>query len=117
LDPDVVVLTANDLVGNDLHLLGDFAELAPHEALDREHRVLGVGDLLTLGRHADQPLAALRESDDRRRRAPALPVRDDGRLTALEHRHARVGGAQVDSDCLAHSQYLRWGKKKNAWAD
>jgi hypothetical protein len=54
----------DDLVRDDLLLLADLGLLAAHEALDREHRVLGVGDGLALGDRADQALAALREGDD-----------------------------------------------------
>ena len=78
----------DDLVRDDLHLLGDLVVLAAHEALDREDRVLRVRHLLALRGRADEPLAVLRERDDGRRRAPALGVRDDGRLAALDHGHA-----------------------------
>jgi len=44
----------------------------------------------------------IRERDDGRRRAPALGVRDDGRLAALEDGHARVRRAEVDADGLCH---------------
>ena len=90
LDANVVVRALDDLVRDDLHLLGDLVELAPHEPLDREDRVLRVRDLLALGRRADEPLPVLRERDDGRRRAAALGVRDDGRLTALDHGHAAL---------------------------
>jgi hypothetical protein len=76
--------------------------LAAHEALDREDRVLGVRDLLSLRGRADEPLTVVRERHDGRRRAAALGVRDDGRLAALEHGHCRVGRAEVDADGLRH---------------
>ena len=103
LDPNVAVRALDDLVGDDLHLLVHLGVLAPHEALDREDRVLRVRHLLALGRRADEPLAVARERDDGRRRAPALGVRDDGRLTTLQHRHAGVGRAKIDTDRLCHS--------------
>src|SRR5215813_11986002 len=53
---------------------------------------------VTCWRLAGGPLAVLRERDDGRRRAPALRVRNDGRLTALEHGHAAVGRPEVDSN-------------------
>ena len=102
LDAHVAVLAFDDLVRDDLHLLGDLAELAAHEALDREDRVLRVRHLLALGRRADESLPVLRERDDGRRRAAALGVRNDGRLTALEHGHAAVGRAEVDTNGLRH---------------
>ena len=98
----VRVRALDDLVGDDRHLFVHLLELAPHEALDREDGVLGVGDLLALGRRADEALSVLGESDHRRRRPPALGVRDDRRLAAFEHSHAAVGGAQVDTDRLCH---------------
>ena len=106
LDANVAVRALDDLVRDDLHLLGDLVELAAHEPLDREDRVLRVRHLLALGRRADEPLTVLRERDDGRRRAAALGVRDDGRLSALEHGHAGVGRAEVDSDRLCHLRLL-----------
>ena len=102
LDAYVVVRAVHDLVRDDLHLLGDLVELAAHEALDREDRVLGVGHLLSARRSADEPLAVTPEGDDGRCRAPALGVRDDGGLRSLEHGHAGVGRAEVDADGLRH---------------
>src|SRR3989441_4885424 len=37
------ILSRQDLVGNALRFLGHFVQPPAHEALDREHRVLGVG--------------------------------------------------------------------------
>src|SRR4030095_11696296 len=102
LDAHVAVLALDDLLRDDLHLLGHLAELTAHEALDREDRVLRVRHLLPLGRRADAPLPLLRDRDDGRRRASALGVRNDGRLTALEHGHAAVGRSEVDSNGLRH---------------
>ena len=102
LHADVVVRALGDLVRDDLHLLGDLVELAPHEALDREHRVLRVRDLLALRRSADEPLPVTPEGDDGRSRASALGVRDDGGLGSFEDCHARVRRPEVDSDGLCH---------------
>ena len=77
VDAHVAVRSRDDLVRDDLHLLVDLGVLAAHEALDREDRVLRVGDRLALGHGADQPLADLGEGDDRRRGAAALGVGDD----------------------------------------
>ena len=102
----VAVRAGDDLEGDDLLLLLDLRLLAAHEALDREHRVLGVRDRLALGRRADEALAAIRESDHRGSGARALGVLDHGGLAALEDGHARVGRAQIDADRLAHPSLL-----------
>jgi hypothetical protein len=102
VDADVAVGAGDDLVGDDRLLLFDFSLLAPHEALDREDRVLGVHHRLAFGNGANQPIAGVGESDDRRGRTPALGVLENGRLAALHHGDAGVGRAQVDADRLAH---------------
>ncbi len=89
----VAVGARDDLVGDDRLLLAHLGLLAAHEALDREDRVLGVRDGLALGDRADEALAGGGERDDRRGRATALGVLDDGRLATLEHGHAGVGRA------------------------
>src|SRR4029453_19603370 len=38
----------------------------------------------------------------------ALGVRDDGRLTTLQHRHAGVGRAEIDADGLSHVSSERY---------
>src|SRR5207244_264176 len=48
LDAGVSVRTFHDFVRDDLHLLRDLAELALHEALDRDDRVLRLRHLLPL---------------------------------------------------------------------
>jgi hypothetical protein len=100
LDGDEVVRAARDLVGHALRLVAHLVRLAPHEALDREDGVRGVGDGLALGDLPDQALAVLGEGDDRRRGAAALGVRDDDRVAPFEDRDHRVGGAEVDADDL-----------------
>ena len=74
LDPGVAVRALDDLVGHQLGvLLGDrIVEAAADQALHRENRIVGIGDRLALRRLADQTLAVLGESDDRRRRARAF---------------------------------------------
>ena len=103
LHAGVAVGPRDDLVGHDLLLLGHLGGLAAHEALDREDGVLGIGHRLPLGRRPHQPLSVLGERDHRRGGTPALGVRDDGGLSALHHRHARVGRAQVDADHFCHA--------------
>jgi hypothetical protein len=102
LDPGVAVGPAHDVVGDDLHLLVHLGVLAAHEALDAEHRVLGVGHGLALGHGAHQALARLRERHDGRRRPAALGVGQDLGLATREDRDARVRRAEVDADRLCH---------------
>ena len=101
-DARIAVARAHDLVRHHLHLFGDFVELAPHEALDREDGVLGVRDRLALGHLADKTLACLREGDDRRRHPAAFRIGDDDWLTAFHDGDHRVGRAQIDTDDFAH---------------
>ena len=104
LDPGVAVGGAHDLVGDELLVLLDhrIVEAAADQALDREDGVLGIGDRLALGRLADEPLAVVGEGDDRRRGAHALRVLDDLRRLAFHDGDAGIGGAEVDTDDLAH---------------
>ena len=104
LDPGVAVRGTDDLVGNELLiLLHHRVVVAPaDQALDRKNRALGIGDRLTLGRLADQPLALVRKSDDGRRRAHSLRVLDDlGRL-AFHDGDAGIRGPEIDTDDLGH---------------
>ena len=102
LDADVAVGRGNDGVGDHLHLLAHLVEAAAHEALDREHGVLGVRDRLALGDLPDEALARLGERHDRRRQPAALGIGDDDGLPAFDDGNDGVGGAQVDSDDFAH---------------
>ena len=103
VDGGVAVGGRDHLVRHDLHLFGDVAVLAAHEALDREHGVLGVGDGLAPGDRAHEAFAALGEGDDRRGGATAFGVRDDRGLTTLEDAHATERRPQVDSDYFGHA--------------
>ena len=103
VDARVAVAGAHHLVGHHLHLFIDLVELAAHEALDREHRVLGVGDRLPLRDLADEALAGLGERHHRRRETSALGVRDHHGLAAFHDGDDGVGGAQIDADDFAHS--------------
>ena len=78
--------------------------LPAHEALDRENRVFGIGDGLSLCDLTDQALALLRETDDRWSGAIAFLVNDDGGLAAFHDRDDRVGRAEVDSNDFAHAR-------------
>ena len=113
LDVNVAVGRLGEAVGHEAPRLLDLGrvELAADQALHREHRVLGVGEGLALRDLADQPLTLGREADDRRRRAGAFLVGDDLGSAALHHRHAGVGGAQVDSDDFTQSRPRRLGSR------
>ena len=67
-DDPVGIRVLLDLVRDEVLAVLDLGIVpaAPHEALDAEDRVLGVRDRLALRDLAHQPLAALRERDDRR---------------------------------------------------
>ena len=52
-------------------------ELATHEALAREHGVLGIGDCLTPGNLAYEDIALVVEGDDGGSQARAFLVDDD----------------------------------------
>ena len=107
LEAHGVVGALDDLVGDDLRLLGHLVPLAPDEALGGVDRRLGVEDGLALGDLAHQALAVVGERHDRRRRARALRVRDDLRLSALQRgRDHRVRRAQIDADRLGHDRSL-----------
>ena len=98
----VAVVAADHFVGHHLHFFADFVVAAPHEPLDGENRVLGVGDGLAFGHLAHQPLAALGERHDRRRGAGAFLIRDDRGLAGFHHGDAGIGRAQVDADNFSH---------------
>src|SRR5205807_2677412 len=92
------------------HLAGVLCLLAvvlpADEPLHGEDRVHRVGDRLPLRDLSDEALAVLSESDDGRRRAAALAVRQDLRRGALDHRDAAVRRAEVDAQDLAHAASL-----------
>ena len=105
LDDDAVALAvlldgvADELLGA---LRLGVVPATAHEALDRVDRVGRVRDRLALGQLADEPLAGLREGDDRRDGAAALRRGDDGGLAALHHRDDAVRRPEVDADDLGH---------------
>ena len=102
--PGVAVVGLDDLVGHQGDVLLHFLlfEAAADQTLDRVQRVLRVGDRLPLGRCAGQNFAIFGISDDRRRRARAFRVFNDLGLAAFHDCHTGVGGAQVDTNDLAH---------------
>ena len=101
-DLDQLVRPADDLVGDDLLFGGHLVVPPAHEPLDREDGVLGVGDLLVLGDLADQPLALVREADDRGGQPPAGCIDQHLGRRALHDGHDGLRRAQVYSDDFAH---------------
>jgi hypothetical protein len=83
-----------------------FSELATDQALDGVNRVAGVGHGLALGRGTHQDLAVFLVRDDRRGGAGTFTVLDHLGGVAFHDGNARVGGAQVDADDLAHDVVL-----------
>ncbi len=104
LDPGVVILSLDDLVGHQVDILVHFlfVETPADEAFHGVERVPRVGDRLPLGRRADEDFPVLHVSDDGGRGACALGVLDHLGLAALHDRDAGVGRAEVDSDDLSH---------------
>ncbi|EKQ63152.1 putative NAD-specific glutamate dehydrogenase [Xanthomonas citri pv. malvacearum str. GSPB1386] len=104
LHPGVAIVVRQDAVRHVRDVLLHFAvgELAADQALHRVEGVLRVGHGLALGRSADQHFAVLGVGDDRRRGAIALGVFNDAGLAAVHDRHARVRGAEVNTNDLAH---------------
>ena len=103
-DPGVAVLRLDDFVGHqvDVALHHLFVKSAPDQALDREDGVGRIGDRLALGGLPHQHFVVLGEGDDGRRGTVSLAVFDDLGLVAFDHRHAGVGGAQINTDDFCH---------------
>ena len=74
-----------------------------HETLDAEHRILRIGDGLTLCRVADFAFTVVGESHNRRGGALTFVIDDHGRLVAFHYGHATVRGSEVDSDNFSHN--------------
>jgi len=104
IDPGIAVLPLDDVVGDQFHvLLGHrIFEPATDQALHRENGIVGVGHRLALGRLTDQTLTILGECHDRRRCARAFGILDNLGFAPIHHRHAGVGGAEVDTDNFRH---------------
>jgi len=71
-------------------------------ALDGADGAVDVGDGLALGDFADQNLAGLAESHDRRRGASAFGVHDNGGLATFKRCDAGIGSTQIDANCASH---------------
>ena len=104
LDPGIAIRRLGDLVGDELLVLFNhrIVVAAADQPLDCEDGLFRIGDSLALGRLANETLAVVAEGDDRRRRAHAFSVLDNFRRLAFHDGDARIGGAEVDADDLAH---------------
>ena len=108
----VAVLRLDDFVGHERALVRDFVVLAPHEALDREYRVLRVRHRLTLRGLTHEAFAGFRERDDRRRGALPFGVGDHDGLAAFHHGHAGVRRPEVDAKNFSHNQVPFAGSRR-----
>ena len=104
MDPGVAVVAIDDLVGDELLVLGGdrIVVATADQALDREDGVFRVGDRLALGRLADEAFAVAAEGDDRRRGARAFRVFNDLGVLAVHDGDAGIGCSQVDADYFCH---------------
>jgi hypothetical protein len=107
IDSHVTVGSAFDFVRQNLHVLLDFVrfEFASDQPLDAEDRVFRIGNRLSFCNLPDQPLSALGHGNDRGGCAPSFRVGDDFGIAPLHDRHARVGGAEIDTDDFTHFFY------------
>jgi len=110
--PGVAVVGFGDGVRHQVDVFLDFffRELAADQAFDRVQRVFGVGDGLAFGRGTDQNLAVFLVRNDRRGGASAFGVLDHFGRVAFHDGHARVGGAQVNTDDSSHLILRNWLK-------
>ena len=101
IEPNVGEIAVPDARLDKLAVLGKSAQIIPTRItfVDIAGLVRGASKGEGLG---NQFLATIREGDYRWRRARALGVLDDGRLTALEDGHTRVGRTEIDTDGLGH---------------
>ena len=104
VDPRVAIGTANDLIGDERHVL--FADRViegpANQPLDREDRALRIGHRLPLGGLAHETFAVVGERDNGRRRARALGILDHLGGRALHDSDARIGCAKVDANYFRH---------------
>ena len=103
LDAGVAVVVRDHFIRYAGDLFLHFVELAAHEALHGEDGVLRVRHGLAFRGLADEAFAVLGESDDGRSRVGAFRVGDDLEGVAVHDGHAAVGGAEVNTENLAHS--------------
>ena len=105
LDARVAAVRLHDLIRHDGDFLGHLGETPAHEAFCGIDGPGRVGHRLAFGHEADELLPVVGERHDAGRRAVALLVGDDRRLSTLHDGDDRVGGAQINSDYLRHQSF------------
>src|SRR5262249_41944323 len=93
---------ADDLVRYHLHLFVDFFVPTSHESLDRIDGIFGVGDGLALCDLSNKTFTTFCERHNRWGGAATFLVGNNDGLATLHNCNDGVGGAQIDSDNLAH---------------
>ena len=91
-----------DLLGGVVLVVDLAGPVCPDLTLDRADGPVDVGDGLPFGDLTDEDFTVLGERDDGGGGAPALGVRNDRGLAALEDGDCRVGGAEVDAYRTCH---------------
>ena len=104
IDGDAPAGPLDDLEGADVYGSLDFrvGKLAPDQPLDGVEGARRVGDRLPFGNLTHQALVAVGKGNHRRGGAVAFGIGDDLGVAAFHDRHARVGGAQINSNYLTH---------------
>jgi NAD-specific glutamate dehydrogenase len=117
LDPGIAIVAADDSVRNQALVLLDHRVVvaAADQPLDREDRVLRVGDRLAARRLPDQYLAGARETNHRRRRARPFGVLDHLGLAAFHHGNTRISRPQIDPNDFGHSTPLPLAGQSRPW--
>ena len=90
------------LEGDDVPFRFDLIELAPDESLARGDGSLRIEDRLSAGQLAHQSLVLGSHRHNGRSGATAFAVDDDDGFFPFQDGNDRVGGPQVDSNCLGH---------------
>ena len=97
LDVGIAVGGFDELVRNAVFLFAYLVKFAAHETLHGENCVCRIRDCLSFCGLADKTFAGFCEGNNRRGCACALGVFQNDRLPAFHHRHARIGGSQINS--------------------
>ena len=101
-----VVAGFDHLVRNHFDFFANFVIAPSHEALDRINRILRVGYRLAFGYLPDQPFAGFSKTHYGGSGPSPFFVRNDLGLSTFHHRHAGIGGAEIDSNNFSHNWLL-----------